>query len=57
MGFGPALLGSFVSAASGYAPVYFISSFITLLALPIAFFALKNSLINYPFFISILNQI
>ena len=42
MGFGPALLGSFVSATSGYAPVYFISSFITLLALPIAFFALKK---------------
>ena len=42
MGLGPALLGSFVSAASGYAPVYFISSFITLLALPIAFFALKK---------------
>ena len=42
MGFGPALLGSFVTATSGYAPVYFISSFITLLALPIAFFALKK---------------
>ena len=42
MGFGPALLGSFVSLSSGYAPVYFISSFITLLALPIAFFALKK---------------
>lgn len=42
MGFGPALLGSFVSATSGYAPVYFISSFFTLLALPIAFFALKR---------------
>ena len=42
MGFGPALLGSFVSATSGYAPVYFISSFITLLAMPIAFFALKR---------------
>ena len=42
MGFGPALLGSFVSAASGYAPVYFISSFITLLALPIALLALKK---------------
>ena len=42
MGFGPALLGLFVSAASGYAPVYFISSFITLLALPIAFLALKK---------------
>lgn len=42
MGFGPALLGSFVSASSGYTPVYFISSFITLLALPIAFLALKK---------------
>ena len=42
MGFGPALLGLFVSAASGYAPVYFISSLITLIALPIAFFALKK---------------
>ena len=42
MGFGPALLGSFVSASSGYAPVYFISSLITLIALPIAFFALKK---------------
>ena len=42
MGFGPALLGSFVSLSSGYAPVYFISSFITLLALPIAVYALKN---------------
>ena len=42
MGFGPALLGSFVSASSGYAPVYFISSFITLLALPIAIYALRK---------------
>ncbi|MCQ2961020.1 MAG: MFS transporter [archaeon] len=42
MGFGPALLGSFVSLSSGYAPVYFISSFITLLAFPIAVYALKN---------------
>ena len=42
MGFGPALLGSFVSASSGYAPVYFISSIFTLIALPIAFFALKR---------------
>ena len=42
MGFGPALLGTFVSATSGYAPVYFISSFITLLALPVAFLALKR---------------
>ncbi len=42
MGFGPALLGSFVSASSGYAPVYFISSIFTLIALPIAFFAIKR---------------
>ena len=42
MGFGPALLGSFVSASSGYAPVYFISSFFTLLALPVAIYALKK---------------
>lgn len=35
MGFGPALLGCFVTASSGYAPVYFISSVITFLALPI----------------------
>ena len=42
MGFGPALLGSFVSFSSGYAPVYFISSFITLLALPIAVYALRK---------------
>lgn len=41
MGFGPALLGSFVSAS--YAPVYFISSIITLLALPICLYALKKS--------------
>ena len=42
MGFGPALLGSFVSLSSGYAPVYFISSFITLLAFPIAVYALRK---------------
>ena len=42
MGFGPALLGSFVSASSGYAPIYFISSFITLLALPICLYALRD---------------
>lgn len=42
MGFGPALLGSFVSATSGYAPVYLISSFITILALPIAVYALRK---------------
>ena len=40
MGFGPALLGSF--AVAGYAPVYFISSIITLLALPICVFSLKK---------------
>jgi len=42
MGFGPALLGSFVSSASGYAPVYLISSVITLIALPIAVYALRK---------------
>ena len=42
MGFGPALLGSFVSASTGYAPLYFISSFITLLALPICLYYFKN---------------
>ena len=42
MGFGPALLGSFVSSTTGYAPVYFISSFITLLALPVCLYALKK---------------
>lgn len=42
MGFGPALLGCFVTQASGYASVYYISSFITLLALPICLYALKK---------------
>lgn len=42
MGFGPALLGSFVNAGSGYAPLYFISSVITLLALPVCLYALRN---------------
>lgn len=42
MGFGPALLGSFVSAGSGYAPVYLISSFITIIALPIALYCLRK---------------
>ncbi|WP_407376973.1 MFS transporter [Methanobrevibacter sp.] len=42
VGFGPALLGSFASASSGYAPVYFISSIITLFALPICLYALKK---------------
>lgn len=40
MGFGPALLGLF--AANGYAPVYLISSIITILALPICIYALRN---------------
>lgn len=40
MGFGPALLGIF--ATGGYAPVYLISSVITLLALPICIYALKK---------------
>ena len=42
MGFGPALLGCFVTATSGYAPVYYISSFITLLALPICLYSLRK---------------
>lgn len=42
MGFGPALLGCFVSAGSGYAPVYLISSFITILALPICILSLRK---------------
>ncbi|MBR4448130.1 MFS transporter [Methanobrevibacter sp.] len=41
IGFGPALLGCFVSASTGYAPLYFISSIITLLALPICLYSLK----------------
>lgn len=40
MGFGPALLGSFASA--GYAPVYLISSVITMLALPVCLYSLKH---------------
>ena len=42
MGFGPALLGFFVSETTGYAPLYIISSFITLLALPICLYALRK---------------
>ena len=42
MGFGPALLGSFVSQSGGYAMVYMISAFITLLALPICVYSLKK---------------
>lgn len=40
MGFGPALLGMF--AVNGYAPVYMISSVITLLALPICIYSLRK---------------
>ncbi len=42
MGFGPALLGTFVSTSTGYAPLYYISSLITLLALPICIYTLKS---------------
>lgn len=42
MGFGPALLGSFVSSSTGYAPLYYASSVITLLALPVCLYALKK---------------
>ena len=42
MGFGPAVLGAFVSTSTGYAPLYYISSLITLLALPICIYALKS---------------
>lgn len=40
MGFAPALLGFF--ASSSYAPVYFISSIITFLALPICIYSLRK---------------
>lgn len=43
MGFGPALLGSFVSATTGYAPVYFIASLITFMALPVCLYALRKT--------------
>ena len=46
MGFGPALIGSFVSTSSGYAPLYYISSAITLSALPICLYSLKNMQIS-----------
>ena len=42
MGFGPALLGCFVSASTGYAPLYLISSGITLIALPICLYSLRS---------------
>lgn len=44
MGFGPALLGCFVSPSTGYAPLYFVASLITLFALPIAIYSLKKYL-------------
>lgn len=40
MGFGPALLGIF--ATNGYAPVFLISSIITLFALPICIYSLRD---------------
>lgn len=43
MGFGPALLGFFVSPATGYAPLYFIASLITLFALPISIYVLRRN--------------
>ena len=43
IGFGPALLGCFVSEATGYAQLYIIAAIITLLALPICLYALKNN--------------
>jgi len=42
MGFGPALLGSFVSSKTGYAPVYYISSVITIVALPVCLLAMRK---------------
>ena len=42
MGFGPAFLGCFVSASAGYTPMYYVASAITLLALPISWYCLKN---------------
>lgn len=41
MGFGPALLGSFASA--GYAQLYLISSIVTLTALPVCVYSLRNN--------------
>lgn len=43
MGFGPALLGSFVSPATGYTMMYYVASAITFLALPIALFSLRKN--------------
>ncbi|WP_407432239.1 MFS transporter [Methanobrevibacter sp.] len=43
IGFGPALLGFFVSPATGYAPLYFIASLVTFFALPISIYVLKRN--------------
>lgn len=40
IGLGPALLGLFVSTS--YSPMYYVASFITLMALPICLYALKD---------------
>ena len=42
IGFGPAFLGCFVSSSTGYAPMYYIASLITLIALPIALYVLRK---------------
>ena len=42
IGFGPALLGLFVSPSTGYAPMYIISSIITFLALPFCLYSLRK---------------
>ena len=42
MGFGPALLGFFVVVGGGYWLIFFVSSLITLLALPICVYSLKR---------------
>lgn len=43
MGFGPALLGSFVSPAAGYTMMYYVASAVTFLALPIAILSLRKN--------------
>lgn len=42
IGFGPALLGCFVSPNTGYAPLYLVSSMITIIALPICMYSLRK---------------
>ena len=42
MGFGPAVLGSFIFLTGGYASIYYISAFITFLALPICLYTLRK---------------